>query len=130
MAELRFGLGFLTSRVSPYFIALAGMMLGMDWRASVPAAKAEHGKTPSPNSGWSMTAAAAVLGISMEKKGVYVMGAGPMPTTDDVRRCCRLIELSAMLFLLTVGLILYGAVGIQVQLFLEDAIFGFWGSVF
>ena len=123
-------LGFLTSRVSPYFIALAGMMLGMDWRASVPAAKAEHGKTPSPNSGWSMTAAAAVLGISMEKKGVYVMGTGPMPTTDDVRRCCRLIELSAMLFLLTVGLILYGAVGIQVQLFLEDAIFGFWGSVF
>lgn len=123
-------LGFLTSRVSPYFIALAGMMLGMDWRASVPAAKAEHGKTPSPNSGWSMTAAAAVLGISMEKKGVYVMGTGPMPTTDDVRRCCRLIELSAMLFLLTVGLILYGAVGIQVQLFIEDTIFGFWGSVF
>ena len=123
-------LGFLTSRVSPYFIALAGMMLGMDWRASVPAARAEHGKTPSPNSGWSMTAAAAVLGISMEKKGVYVMGTGPMPTTDDVHRCCRLIELSAMLFLLTVGLILYGAVGIQVQLFLEDAIFGFWGSVF
>ena len=66
----------------------------------------------------------------MEKKGVYVMVTGPMPTTDDVRRCCRLIELSAMLFLLTVGLILYGAVGIQVQLFIEDTIFGFWGSVF
>ena len=122
-------LGFVTSRVSPYFIALAGMMLGMDWRASVPAAKAEHGKTPSPNSGWSMTAAAAVLGISMEKRGVYVMGTGDLPTTDDVRRCCRLIELSSMLFLLTVGLILFGVVGINVQLFVEDAVFGFWGSV-
>ena len=122
-------LGFVTSRVSPYFIALAGMMLGMDWRRSVPAARAEHTKTPSPNSGWSMTAAAAVLGISMEKKGVYVMGDGPMPTTDDVRRCCRLIELSAMIFLLLVGIILFGLIGIQVQLLIEDTVFGFWGSV-
>ena len=122
-------LGFVTSRASPYFIALAGMMLGMDWRRSVPAAKAEHTKTPSPNSGWSMTAAAAVLGISMEKKGVYVMGDGPMPTTDDVRRCCRLIELSAMIFLLLVGIILFGLIGIQVQLLVEDTVFGFWGSV-
>ena len=123
-------LGFVTSRVSPYFIALAGMMLGMDWRASVPAARAEHGKTPSPNSGWSMTAAAAVLGISMEKVGVYVMGTGPMPSTTDVKRCCRLIELSSILFLLTVCLILYGTIGISVQVLFEDAFFSFWGSLF
>ena len=112
-------LGFITSRVSPYFVALAGMIMHMDWRAAVPAAKAEHTKTPSPNSGWSMTAVAAVLGISMEKKGVYVMGAGPMPTTEDVRRCCRLVELSSVLFLLTVGLILYVLLGVHVQCFAE-----------
>ncbi len=122
-------LGYVTSRVSPYFVALAGMMLGMDWRAAVPAARAEHTKTPSPNSGYSMTASAAVLGISMEKKGVYVMGTGDLPGTDDVRRCCRLIELASMLFLLTVGTILFGVIGIEVQLFAEDTVFGFWGSV-
>lgn len=122
-------LGFITSRASPAFIAIAGMMLGMDWRASVPAARAEHAKTPSPNSGWSMTAAAAVLGIRMEKKGVYVMGTGPMPTTADVKRCCRLIELSSIIFILTVGIILYGTVGINVQLFLEDSLFGFWSAI-
>ena len=112
-------LGFITSRVSPYFVALAGMIMHMDWRAAVPAAKVEHTKTPSPNSGWSMTAVAAVLGISMEKKGVYVMGTGPMPTTEDVRRCCRLVELSSVLFLLTVGLILYVLLGVHVQCFAE-----------
>ena len=112
-------LGFITSRASPYFVALAGMIMHMDWRAAVPAAKAEHTKTPSPNSGWSMTAVAAVLGISMEKKGVYVMGTGPMPTTEDVRRCCRLVELSSVLFLLTVGLILYVLLGVHVQCFAE-----------
>lgn len=122
-------LGYITSRVSPVFIALAGMLLGMDWRASIPAAKAEHGKTPSPNSGWSMTAAAAVLGIRMEKKDVYVMGSGPMPTTADVRRCCRLIELASILFILTVGIILFGTIGIEAQLYVEDHLFGFWGSV-
>ena len=116
-------LGFITSRVSPYFVALAGMILHMDWRASVPAAKAEHNKTPSPNSGWSMTAVAAVLGISMEKRGVYVMGTGPMPTTEDVRRCCRLVELSSVLFLLTVGLIFYVILGVHVQCFAEGVTF-------
>ncbi len=58
------------------------------------------------------------------------MGDGRLPTTDAVRRCCRLIELSSMIFLLTVGLVLYGAVGISVQLLLEDFLFGFWGSLF
>ena len=116
-------LGFITSRVSPYFVGLAGMILHMDWRASVPAAKAEHTKTPSPNSGWSMTAVAAVLGISMEKRGVYVMGTGPMPTTEDVRRCCRLVELSSVLFLLTVGLIFYVVLGVHVQCFAEGVTF-------
>lgn len=123
-------LGFIGSRVSPYFIALAGLLLGMDWRAAVPAARAEHTKTPSPNSGWSMTAAAAVLGISMEKRGVYVMGTGPLPTTDDVRRCCRLIETASVLFMLTVCLILYVIIGVHVQVLCEDVLFGFWGSLF
>ncbi len=123
-------LGYVTSRASPYFIALAGMFLGMDWRRSVPAARAEHTKTPSPNSGYSMTATAAVLGISMEKKGVYVMGDGLLPTTKDVKRCCRLIELSSILFLCTVSLVLFAVIGIHVQVWFEDALYGLWGWLF
>jgi len=112
-------LGFLTSRVSPYFVAFAALLMGMDWRAAVPAAKAEHTKTPSPNSGWPMTAVAAALGISMEKKDVYVMGTGPMPTTKDVQRCLRLVELTSVLFMLIVTNVLYALIGIRIQLWIE-----------
>ena len=113
-------LGFATSRVSPYFVALAAMLMHLDWRAAVPAAKAEHTKTPSPNSGWSMTAVSAALGISMEKVGEYVMGTGPMPGTEDVRRCCRLVELTSIIFTLTVSLAFYVLLGVHFQLFAED----------
>jgi len=117
-------LGYLTSRVSPYFVALAALFLRMDWKAAVPAAKKEHTKTPSPNSGWPMTAVSAALGISMEKKGVYVMGEGPLPTTDDVQRCMRLVELTSILFIITVCFVLYAFLGIHVQLFFENLILG------
>ncbi len=123
-------LGFVTSRLSPYYIALAGMILKMDWRKAVPAAKEEHTKTPSPNSGWSMTATSAVLGISMEKKRTYVMGTGPLPTTNDVRRCCRLIELSSILFVVTISLLCYAILGVHVQLWFESFFIGLWGSLF
>ena len=113
-------LGFATSRISPYFVALAGMLLKMDWRAAVPAARAEHTKTPSPNSGWSMTAVSATLGISMEKKDVYVMGTGPLPTTADVRRCLRLVETASVLFILTVCLVAYALLGCWIQVQCED----------
>ena len=32
--------------------------------------------------------------------------------------------------ILRLGIILYGLIGIQVQLFVEDCVFGFWGAVF
>lgn len=117
-------LGFLTSRISPYFVSMAARILHMDHAAAVPAAKEEHTKTPSPNSGWPMTAVSAALGISMEKKGVYVMGTGPLPTTDDIRRCLRLVEVTGVLFTCTVSLVCYVLVGVHIQLFAEGLLFG------
>lgn len=117
-------LGFLTSRISPYFVSFAARLLHMDYKAAVPAAKSEHTKTPSPNSGWPMTAVAAALDISMEKKDVYVMGTGPMPSTDDVRRCLKLVEVASVVFICTLSLILYVLFGIHVQLFFENLLLG------
>ena len=110
----------ITSRISPIFIALGALLMGMDWKRAVPAAIEEHTKTPSPNSGWPMTAFAAVLQISMEKKGVYIMGKGDLPTVDDIGRCYRLLELSSILYILIVTLPLYIFIGIHIQTGIED----------
>ena len=115
-------LGFITSRISPVFIALGAFLMRMDWKAAIPAARAEHTKTPSPNSGWPMTAFAAALRISMEKKDVYVMGKGNLPTVDDIGRCYRLLELCSILYILIVTLPLYVFIGIHIQTGIEDAI--------
>ena len=112
-------LGFVTSRISPFFVAFGALLMGMDWKAAVPAALEEHTKTPSPNSGWPMTAFAAALRISMEKKDVYVMGKGDLPTVDDISRCYKLLELSSILYILIVTLPLYVFIGIHVQTGIE-----------
>ncbi|MDR3206423.1 MAG: adenosylcobinamide-phosphate synthase CbiB [Candidatus Methanoplasma sp.] len=114
-------LGYATSRASPVFIAAAAWLLRMEHRGVIAAAREEHGKTPSPNSGWPMTAFAAALNISMEKKDVYVMGKGPMPSVDDISRCCCLLEVASLIFIFAVALPLYAFIGIHVQSFTEEA---------
>ena len=116
-------LGYLTSRVSPAFVAVTAWMFGYEHRGVFKAAMEEHTKTPSPNSGWPMTAVAQALGISMEKMGVYVMGKGGMPSVDDVTRCYKLVERTSILFILLVTVPLFVFVGVHVQVFIEDVIF-------
>lgn len=120
-------LGFVTSRISIVFIALGAFLMRMDWRAAIPAAMEEHTKTPSPNSGWPMTAFAAALGIGMEKKDVYYMGKGELPTVDDVTRCYHLLELCSILFIAVVTVPLYIFVGIHVQTGIENLIISLFG---
>ncbi len=116
-------LGFLTSRISPYFVVLGAWVMRLaDHPSILMAAKEEHGKTPSPNSGYPMTACAAALSISMEKKGVYVMGVGPMPTIDDITRCYHLVEVTSLLFIIIVVMPFYATVGIHVQMFFEGVV--------
>ena len=96
-------LGYIPSRISPLFVGVAAKLMRMrSGRSAVKAAMAEHRKTPSPNSGWPMTAVAAAMGVSFEKEGVYVMGEGPLPSIDDIRRCYHLVELTSLVFLLIV----------------------------
>ncbi len=116
-------LGYFTSRISPIFVVLGSKLRREKGYPIIEAARKEHTKTPSPNSGWSMTAIAAALGISMEKKDVYVMGEGPMPTVDDVTRCYKLVECTSILFVLLITLPLYVLLGVHLQVGMENLIY-------
>ncbi|MFA7149845.1 MAG: cobalamin biosynthesis protein [Candidatus Methanomethylophilaceae archaeon] len=128
-AKLDDVLGYMTARISPVFITIGAFLLRMDYKAAIPAAMEEHAKTPSPNSGWPMTAFAAALDISMEKANVYVMGKGELPTTEDVTRSYALLELSSILFLLMVTLPLYAILGIHIQIGIEDVFVGLFEAI-
>ena len=117
-------LGYITSRISILFIALASVFVGGSPRKALSCAKEEHDKTPSPNSGWPMTAAAGALGIRMEKAGVYVMGDGGLPSVKDISRCYLMAEVAALLFILLVTLPLYALIGVHIQIYMEDALLG------
>ena len=117
-------LGFIPSRLSPLFVGFAAWIMRLkNRRPAMRAAIEEHTKTPSPNSGWPMTATAAAMGVSFEKEGVYVMGEGPLPTIEDIGRCYRLIEATSVLFLLIIAVPLLMFLGIHVQIIFEDFIY-------
>ncbi len=122
-------LGFVTSRVSIVFVTIAALILRMDWRSAIPMAREGRHLTPSPNSAWSMVACAAALNISMEKKGVYVMGKGDLPTVNDISRCIRLVELSSLLFMLAITIPLFAFLGIHVQMFFENLLLSLGGLI-
>jgi adenosylcobinamide-phosphate synthase len=56
----------------------------------------DAGKTPSPNAGHPMAAAAGVLGVELEKVGCYRLGAGErLPGEVDIKRAIRLLYVVA-----------------------------------
>lgn len=61
------------------------------WHRALGALVREAGRTPSPNSGWPMAAAALVLDVHLRKPGVYILhpqGRAPLP--GDIAVAVRL----------------------------------------
>jgi len=56
----------------------------------------DHGRTESPNAGWTMSAMAGALGVVLEKPGTYRLGRGSPPRAADVHRSLRLVRTAAL----------------------------------
>ncbi|GEM_PF-106945 len=91
-ARLDDALNWIPARVAGAGMAVAAAALGMDSAAAAQTMCDEHARTPSPNSGWPIGAAAGALGAEIEKVGYYRLG----PPGIDVRR--EDIARSLMLF--------------------------------
>lgn len=88
---------FVPARLSILFMALAYV-----WRAreTMAAAFRYYSRTPSPNSGWPMSACAGALGVRLEKPGFYVLlDEGREPDTSDVPRAVRFMAATVALTL-------------------------------
>jgi adenosylcobinamide-phosphate synthase len=96
---------FIPARLSILFLAAANPKKA---KKTIMTAFRYHRATPSPNSGWPMSAAAGALGIRLEKPGFYVLlDDGKKPETQDVPTAVKFVGTAAALTLLASALILY-----------------------
>jgi adenosylcobinamide-phosphate synthase len=77
---------FVPARISAFVFVLAAMVCKKDAASAWHIMFRDHGKTASPNGGWTMGAMAGALGVSLEKPGHYRLGDGLkslLPATVD-----------------------------------------------
>jgi adenosylcobinamide-phosphate synthase len=74
-------------------VAAAGASAPASWSTMAR----EHGRTASPNAGWTMSAMAGALGVTLAKPGAYRLGQGRAPGPADVLRSLRVMTRAATL---------------------------------
>jgi adenosylcobinamide-phosphate synthase len=77
-------------------VAAAGVRAPTAWSTMAR----DHARTASPNAGWTMSAMAGALGVTLEKPSTYRLGQGHAPDAADVERSIRLMTRAAGLALL------------------------------
>jgi adenosylcobinamide-phosphate synthase len=65
----------------------------------------DHGRTASPNAGWTMAAMAGALRVRLVKRGAYTLGDGPLPTPADIRHSLTIMGVAAIILLLAAGIV-------------------------
>ncbi|MDD1763204.1 MAG: cobalamin biosynthesis protein, partial [Methanobacteriaceae archaeon] len=100
-------LNFIPSRVTGILIVIAAGLGSLDWKKSWLMMKRDAKKTPSPNSGYPMAAAAGALNVQLEKPGVYILGdEGNQLDHRTIEDAIFLTKITISLFVV-VGFIIY-----------------------
>lgn len=90
---------YIPSRISVVLILAAAVLMRKNAGRSWKIALQEHGKTDSPNAGWTMAAVAGALNIRLEKMGSYVLcSTGNTPEANTISESVRLMMLVALLW--------------------------------
>lgn len=92
-------LNLIPARIATGLLLLAGLVTSacsarQGWQTAIR----DHRLTASPNAGWTIAAAAGLLGIALEKPGHYLIGSGfDAPNAADIGRAVRLAYIVAAL---------------------------------
>ena len=111
-------LNYIPARITGIFVTLAALLLGLDWRNAYRIMRRDAKKTPSPNSGYSMAAAAGALGIKLEKIGSYELGDELNPLIPEkIGEAIVLTKLTTALFI-TFASIVFGILVTTIPIFI------------
>jgi adenosylcobinamide-phosphate synthase len=102
-ARLDDALNLAPARLAAALLVLASPAGGGGPVRALRGALRDHRRTASPNAGWTMAAMAGALGVRLEKRGAYVLGAGREPHAGDIRRAQHIVAAAAALGLAAVG---------------------------
>jgi len=88
-------LNLLPSRLSALAIVAGARLGGESGSCAWGVWRRDGGSTASPNAGQSMAAMAGALGVTLEKRGHYRLGDGPVPDLAAVDRAVRVFAAAA-----------------------------------
>jgi adenosylcobinamide-phosphate synthase len=89
-------LNLIPARIAAVAIVAAAALTGEDARGAWQTMGRDHGRTASPNAGWTMAAMAGALGVTLEKPGAYRLGAGPLPGPGHIGRGVRMVLVAGL----------------------------------
>ncbi len=94
-------LNYIPARITGVLVVIAALLLGMNWRQSYHIMMRDARNTPSPNSGYSMAAAAGALEITLEKQGVYNLGEfKSVLNHETIYNALKLTKVTIILFMI------------------------------
>lgn len=106
-AKLDDYLNYIPAKITGYYVILASFLLKYDYKQSYNVMKKFALKTPSPNSGYSMSATAGAINVTLTKEGVYTLGYGTDELNHEkITKAINLTKVTSILFILTI-LIVY-----------------------
>ena len=91
-------LNWLPARLTGWLLVVAAWLAREDGRNAARTMLAQHGRTASLNAGWTMSAMAGALRVTLTKEGVYAL-AGGQRTPDGlaIRRALRVADICVAL---------------------------------
>ena len=100
-------LNFIPARITGILVVIAAAFLRLNWKNSYKIMMRDARKPDSPNSGFSMAAAAGALGIKLEKIGYYKIGDElSILTADKITEAVLLTKITILLFILIASVVL------------------------
>lgn len=91
-------LNLLPARLTALLLWFAALPLGLALRRGLAVCLRDRHRTESPNAGWPMAMAAGLLGVRLDKRDAYVLGAElARPDARAVRRTIALVRSSGLL---------------------------------